>query len=897
MKNKLFKVLTVFMLLSVIFSQFSFLNVIAAETSLDFTYLSEEKIPFKNTKFNYNTRYRRATLGDKAAYCIDYGKNLPGSNIKLSYKGQMSGEALAVLIYGFPNKDLEEFGLSPSHDYEVQYLVTQMAFWEVVTRTKESAGLEFSLEDIVANSGYEDIMSEMKSAAKKLADTAMSAPYKPNPRIVLDSSAYKLEESGDLIIAGPYKVTGYDGGTTTDFTVKNIKAYLTNQPSSAVVTDENGNVKSEFSLNEPIYVRARKSDTSANFTLNVDASGNKLSCGIYGNNNSGVQNFATIAEEAITITESTNITWKKDTGNLTIIKEDQAKEKVANVRFEIRDSAGQKVAEAVTNNNGRIDLLNLPVGKYTVLEIYAPAGYIMDQTPRDVVVAAGNTVTTTYSNTKVAGKLEIIKKDENNDPIANATFKILDENKKFVQDITTNSKGVAISAPLGIGTYYYYETNVPDNVILDSTQHKFEITSYDQTVTETLENELVKGSLKITKKDENGELLSGVKFNILDEDGDKIDTITTNNSGVAISDELEPGTYYYKEISARDDNLIIDDTEYKFVITDESEVIAKKVVNYYKKGSLKILKVDQSNNPIEDVTFEIYDNNKNKIDTIITNSKGIATSTKDLPLGTYYYKEVSAPANVEMNTEEKKFTIKKENQVVEVTEKNNLIQGKLKIIKLDQNNQPIMGTVFEILDSNKQVVQTITSDDNGFAISDTLVNGTYYYREKTTLDKYVLDTTEHAFTISSATDFVQETVVNKLKSAKLIINKYSKDDGQPLKDIRFEILDTSGNIISSLVTDENGRAETENLAVGTYYYKEVSAPDNYILDSNSYEFKIENESTNVEKTIYNAKKQLPVTGSLFSTDVIIVIVIALSCILLYIIIKMIIAYIQNRNNK
>lgn len=894
MKNKVLKVFTVFMLLSIIFSQFSFLSVIAAEKTLPFVYESAEKTPFKNTKFNYNTRYRRVTLGDKAAYCIDYGKSLPGDKSGLSYKGTMSGEALAVLVYGYPNKDLEEFGLKSTYDYEVQYLVTQMAFWEVVTKTKESSGLEFSLDDIVANSGYQDIMSEMKSAAKKLADTAMAAPYKPNPRIILDSSSYNIKESGDYIVAGPYKVTGYDGKTTTDFTLKNIKAYLKDQPSSAVIIDESGKEKSEFNLNEPIYVRTRKSDASANFSLNVDATGNKLSCGIYTGSSSGNQTFATIVEEPITVSEKTNITWKKDTGNLTIIKEDQNGAKVANVRFEVRDSASQKIAEAVTNNNGRIDLLNLPVGKYTVLEVYAPAGYIMDPTPRELIVAAGNTVTTTYSNTKVAARLEIIKKDENNDPISNATFKIVDSKKRFIQNITTNSRGVAISDPLAIGTYYYYETDVPDNVVMDSTQHQFKITNNNQIVTETLENELVKGSLKITKKDENGEVLAGVKFAILDEDGNKIDTITTNNSGVAVSDELSPGTYYYKEISAKDDNLIIDDTEHKFTVTDSSSVVSRKEVNYYKKGSLKILKVDQSNNPIEGVTFEIYDEDKDLIDTIVTNSKGITNTTKDLQIGTYYYREVSAPANVEIDNEYKKFTVKKANEVIDITVKNNLIQGKLKITKVDEASQPIMGATFEILDSNKQVIQEITSDDNGFAISDKLAKGTYYYREKTTLDKYVLDTTEHPFTINNDSDFVQETVVNKLKSAKFIINKLSKEDSTPLKDIRFEIIDSSGNIIESIVTDENGRAETGNLSVGTYYYKEVSTLDNYVLDSNSYEFRIENESTNVEKTVYNAKKQLPVTGSLFSTDVIIVIIISISCILLYIIIKMIIAYIQNR---
>lgn len=897
MKNKVLKILTVFILFTVILGQFNFLSVFAAESSLHFVYQSEAKAPFKNTNYNYNTYFRRATLGDMAAYCIDYGRSLPSRDTTLTYQGKMSAEALAVLVYGYPNKDLEEFGLSSQKDYDTQYLVTQMAFWEVVTRTGENThGLAFSLDDIVANPGYEDIMDEMKSAAKKLADTAMSAPYNPNPRIALDTSNYTIEETGDLVIAGPYKVTGYDGGNTTDFTLKNIKASLSNQPSSAVITDQNGNAKTEFSLNEPIYVVAKKSDTSANFNLNVEATGDLLSCGIYGGTDSNIQNFATIIKEPVTVSESVNITWKKDTGNITIVKEDQANQKIKDVRFQISDSSGQKIAEAVTNSSGRIDLLNIPTGKYTITEISAPKGYVMDTAPRTLIVAAGETVTTTYSNTKVAGRLEIVKKDENNDPIENVTFSILDSNKKVVQTIKTNSKGVATSEPLEMGTYYFVETDVPDNVIMDATLRRFEITSYNQVVSKTLENELVKGSLKITKRDENGDLLSGVKFDILDSNKNKIDTITTNNSGIAVSDELEPGTYYYKEVSTKDSNLIIDETEHEFKVTEQNTVIAREEVNYYKKGSLKILKVDQNNNPIEGVTFEIYDSNKNKIDTIVTNSKGIATTSMDLTLGTYYYKEVSAPNNIEMDPEEHKFTIKDEDQVIEVEVKNNLIQGKLKIVKTDENNQPISGATFEILDSNKQVIQTIKTDENGFAISDTLEKGTYYYREKDAPDIYVLDTTEHEFTISSDTDFIQETVINKLKSAKLIINKYDKDNSQPMKDIRFEILDSNNNIIASIVTDENGRAESDNLSVGTYYYREVSAPDNYVLDSTAYEFKIENENVNVEKTVYNVPKKLPVTGSLFSTDVIIVIVISLSCILVYIITKMIIAYIQNRNN-
>ena len=100
MKNKVLKILTVFILFTVILGQFNFLSVFAAESSLHFVYQSEAKAPFKNTNYNYNTYFRRATLGDMAAYCIDYGRSLPSRDTTLTYQGKMSAEALAVLAYG-----------------------------------------------------------------------------------------------------------------------------------------------------------------------------------------------------------------------------------------------------------------------------------------------------------------------------------------------------------------------------------------------------------------------------------------------------------------------------------------------------------------------------------------------------------------------------------------------------------------------------------------------------------------------------------------------------------------------------------------------------------------------------------------------------------------------------
>ncbi len=1097
MKSKGLKIFSVLLLLTIIVGLFEGLGINAndAPSTLEFVYQKEFEYPFKES--GRDVFYRQATLGGNTAYCIDYGRALPKNDTKtgyatsLSWQYYMSGEALAVLVYGYPNNQSAEFNIEADYGKDAAYLVTQVAFWEVMKRTGESnAKYNIDINKIVANSGYESAVEAIKSKSSALADLAMNNPYNVTPTVYIDTSAYNLVDRNDKKVAGPYKIVGKDGTNITNFTVTNVSVSLTGAPSSAVVVDSSGNPKTSFALGEEIYVEANKSDTDANFTLSANVSGNFLKCSAYGVGSTNTQKFATITTQPISIAPYVNVSWSKDTGNIVLVKEDQENKKIADVVFEVRDSSDQKVAEVTTDSEGKINLNNLPTGSYTIKEISAPSGYVMDTTSRKVVVASGSTNIETYSNTKKTGVLRITKVDQDGDPIKGIEFTIYDANGNKVQSIVTDAKGFAESKTLDVGTYTYTETgDVPDEIEADRNKYTFKIENYNDIVVRTITNNRIiqtseNGKLKVIKKDQNGKAIEGVRFTVYDQNGKKVENMYTDEDGIAISDNLPLGKYTFKEIAVPTD-IIKSDEEYDFSITYDGETVEKKitnerkvstkgsliinkidqyknpifeaefvlydsngkkvekfkteiegdarvddlpnghyvleevsvpndvvlnsnkiefditddvkvvtknientrkvqnpdygilkivkkddegnylkgikfeiydinnkkvdtittnengeaktkelevgtyyykeleggnsnlrvisdlkpvrilkdsvvtenVINQYKKGGIKILKVDQSKNPIAGVTFNIYDENKNEIDKLVTDSNGVTNTSKELKLGTYYYKEVSGPANVEIDTKMYKFTVENDGQIVEFNVVNNIIQGKLKISKTDVKNNPIAGVKFDILNSDKQVIQTITTDENGFAITDTLSKGKYYYKETKTLDQYVLDETEHEFNIDSETDFVEAKVSNKLKAAKLIINKFSKEDNTPLKDIRFEIIDSNNNIIQSIVTDENGRAQSDDLNYGKYYYKEVSSPDNYVLDSSMYEFEIKDNGVNVEKNVYNVKKKLPVTGSIFSTNVIIVIIVTISCSVLYVIIKMIIAYNENKNNR
>ena len=577
-------------------------------------------------------------------------------------------------------------------------------------------------------------------------------------------------------------------------------------------------------------------------------------------------------------------------GRLKIYKTGTDGKVIPNVVFDILD-ANKNVVDTITTDASGIAMTKyLILGTYYYQEIpSANKAVIVDDTQYDFVLSKNEQILEAHvENELITGSLTIYKVDEEGNYLNGVTFTLVDEAGKEIATVTTSGNGVAKFDNLLPGKYNFKEVDAPVTVVKEEKPQIIEITLDKLHEQVTVTNNYARGQLKIYKTDELGNKLEGIKFNILDKDKNIVDTIVTDKDGIATSSSLLLGTYYYKEIESDNKTVVIDETEYDFVLSKNNQVIEAHVENELKRGSLSIYKVDENNNYLKDVTFTLIDETGKEIDKQTTNKDGIAKFENLLP-GKYNFKEVEAPIFVVANKEEKSVEITVEQLNVEITVVNELAKGILKIHKTDMADNNLKGVTFEILDANKKVVDTKVTDENGILESIKLPIGKYYYREvKAEDENVIIDTKLVEFAITENEQVVLKEVKNKTVDGVVIITKVDADNKNiVLAGAEIQILDANKNVIDTLTTDENGQVKLGNLKVGKYYYKETKAPQGYILDSNEYEFNITKDAQVRKITFKNEAKKLPQTGGFISTNMLIVIIVTVVSVVGYIVITLV----------
>lgn len=281
-------------------------------------------------------------------------------------------------------------------------------------------------------------------------------------------------------------------------------------------------------------------------------------------------------------------------------------------------------------------------------------------------------------------------------------------------------------------------------------------------------------------------------------------------------------------------------------------------------GKINIVKNDaETNKPIEGVTFQLSKIDGTIVANSTTNAKGEA-SFSSLYQGNYILKEISTDDNYILN--EKQFDVNVEyNKTSELTITNEHKRGDLKIYKIDKdNNRVVLGNVEFQLYSEEfgKVVGTYYTDVNGELKIEGLRTGNYKLIETKTNKWYNLaDDTDIKI------DWDEETtknIENELKKGQVKIIKVDNENNEvKLEGVEFEILDTNGNVLERLITNENGEALTSKYPIRNFEnikIRETKTLEEYVLSDEVKTIKLEeNQITNIIFENEKIKGQIEIT--------------------------------------
>ena len=370
--------------------------------------------------------------------------------------------------------------------------------------------------------------------------------------------------------------------------------------------------------------------------------------------------------------------------------------------------------------------------------------------------------------------------------------------------------------------------------------------------------------------------------------GEIVDTLTTGKDGEAKSKNLYLGRYEVKEVTAPQ-GMVVNETPHmvELAYAGQDILVTETAIDFQNERQrveidlVKSLEVNQeygigNNGEIKEVSFGLYAEKEltaadgsvipadGLLEVIDLDESGHGKARSDLPTGKYYVQEISTNCAYQKN--DKKYPIDfeyagQDTEIVHITAnegeaiKNKLIYGSVGGKKSDEDGKDLGGAIIGIFKAGtkeyteENAIQTATSKDDGSFSFVKVPYGTWIIHEVESPEGYLLSEEEITVTIGKAGEFVEIELVNYFITGNLSLTKGDKDSPEKrLSGAVFEVyadrnenekIDKGDELLGEMGETENGVYQMDDLRYGRYLVKEKTAPEGFVLDENVYPVSIE----------------------------------------------------------
>ena len=528
--------------------------------------------------------------------------------------------------------------------------------------------------------------------------------------------------------------------------------------------------------------------------------------------------------------------------------------------------AGDVADTITTTEAGKDASKELPLGRYELVEVSAPEGYLLDGAPHEVelryendrtaVVETNVTLGNDYLSAEITLEkekedLEIIMEGDHvrqalvNTPGEGFVFGLFADEELRVGDVTltadtlvatgaTDAAGkLAFVGNFPHGAYYVKELSAPDGWTLNPA--KFAVTLEPKvqsggvirvSLPEPVHDELIYTRVTLTKTDITGQkTLPGATIEVKDEQGNVMHRETTDANGQIPQIPVTPGTYTFKEVYAPD-GYALNEAEMRFTVDADGNVTGDTTIrDDYTRFSLR--KVDESGKPLAGVMFGLKKADGMLMMTAKTDAKGMATFEK-VPFGTYTLVETRAlPGYLKTDTEirltvDGTFVNPKE-PIATVTNERQKIRG----LKVDTAGQALTGAAFSLINADTgEIVDVAASDEKGEFYLTGFGYGDWIIRETVAPEGFnrVEDVLIHVDEDWKAPNTLLFTdIPNHYEFVKV------DEDGCPMEGVKFALEDEDGNVLRELASGEDGIVRADDLKPGVYIIREIETQAGYRL--------------------------------------------------------------------